>query len=83
MPSLVQAESMGEMDLGGIGGGSADGARLTVDDFELIKVLGKGSFGKVMLCRKKDEGKNGPLYAMKVCAGDSGCEAPGWTAGKD
>lgn len=39
---------------------------LTVDDFELIKVLGRGSFGKVMLTRKKDEGKDGPLYAMKT-----------------
>lgn len=41
-------------------------SRLTVDDFKLLKVLGKGSFGKVMLCQKKDEGKHGPLYAMKT-----------------
>jgi hypothetical protein len=27
---------------------------LTVDDFELLKVVGKGAFGKVMLVRKKD-----------------------------
>ncbi len=29
---------------------------ITVDDFDLLKVLGKGSFGKVMLVRKKDTG---------------------------
>ncbi|BGP18339.1 Serine/threonine-protein kinase [Rhodosporidiobolus nylandii] len=36
---------------------------LTVDDFELLKVIGKGSFGKVMQVRKKDTGK---IYAMKT-----------------
>mmetsp|Transcript_38275 Transcript_38275/g.51837 ORF Transcript_38275/g.51837 Transcript_38275/m.51837 type:complete len:360 (-) Transcript_38275:329-1408(-) len=43
-----------------------ESSNLTVDDFKLLKVLGKGSFGKVMLCQKKDEGRNGPLYAMKT-----------------
>mmetsp|Transcript_41950 Transcript_41950/g.97097 ORF Transcript_41950/g.97097 Transcript_41950/m.97097 type:complete len:374 (+) Transcript_41950:71-1192(+) len=61
------AEGLESMDLSGFSQGGADEAsKLNVDDFELIKVLGKGSFGKVMLCRKKDEGKNGPLYAMKT-----------------
>lgn len=32
-------------------------------DFELLKVIGKGSFGKVLQVRKKDTGK---IYAMKV-----------------
>lgn len=36
---------------------------LTVNDFELLKVVGKGSFGKVMQVKKKDTGK---VYAMKV-----------------
>ncbi len=33
-------------------------------DFEMLKLLGKGSFGKVLLVRKID--KPGQLYAMKV-----------------
>ncbi|KAJ3267416.1 hypothetical protein HDU76_011828, partial [Blyttiomyces sp. JEL0837] len=36
---------------------------LTMDDFELLKVIGKGSFGKVMQVRKKDTGR---IYAMKI-----------------
>lgn len=42
---------------------SALNTPLTVDDFELLKVIGKGSFGKVMQVRKKDSGK---IFAMKV-----------------
>ena len=34
-----------------------------LDDFELLTVLGKGSYGKVLQVRKKDSGQ---LYAMKV-----------------
>jgi serum/glucocorticoid-regulated kinase 2 len=34
-----------------------------LDDFELLKVLGRGAFGKVMQVRKKDTGK---IYAMKI-----------------
>lgn len=37
--------------------------KITKDDFELLTVIGKGSFGKVMQVRKKDDGK---IYAMKV-----------------
>jgi serine/threonine protein kinase len=40
-------------------------SKLSIDDFELIKVLGKGSFGKVMLCKKVDDPSN-TLYAMKT-----------------
>jgi len=36
---------------------------VTPDDFELLKVIGKGSFGKVMQVKKKDTQK---IYAMKV-----------------
>jgi len=36
---------------------------ITVVDFDLLSVIGKGSFGKVIQVRKKDNGK---IYAMKV-----------------
>lgn len=37
--------------------------KLTKDDFTLIKTIGKGSFGKVLMVKKNDTGK---VYAMKV-----------------
>lgn len=37
--------------------------KVSVDDFDLLKVLGKGSFGKVMMVRKKDTQK---IYALKT-----------------
>lgn len=40
---------------------------LRVEDFELLKVVGKGSFGKVMQVKKKDTGN---IYAMKVLKKD-------------
>lgn len=36
---------------------------LGIDDFEMLKVLGKGTFGKVMLAKKKDNKK---VFAIKV-----------------
>ncbi|KAI0090644.1 Pkinase-domain-containing protein [Irpex rosettiformis] len=36
---------------------------LTIEQFELLKVIGKGSFGKVMQVRKKDTQR---IYAMKT-----------------
>ncbi|KAJ3060659.1 hypothetical protein HDU98_003407, partial [Podochytrium sp. JEL0797] len=36
---------------------------LTADDFAVLTLVGKGSFGKVMLVKKKDTGR---VYAMKV-----------------
>jgi serine/threonine protein kinase len=37
--------------------------KVSLDDFELVKVIGKGSFGKVTLVKKKSDGQ---LYAMKA-----------------
>jgi serine/threonine protein kinase len=42
---------------------SKDGKKLTENDFEVIRMLGKGAFGKVILTRKKDDGE---LYAIKI-----------------
>jgi serine/threonine protein kinase len=36
---------------------------LTIDSFELLKVIGRGSFGKVMQVRKRDTGR---IYALKT-----------------
>lgn len=38
-------------------------AQLTIDSFDLLKVIGKGSFGKVMQVRKKDTQR---IYALKT-----------------
>ncbi len=58
------------------GSGSVEGGcrtmalteRLGIADFDLLKVVGKGAFGKVMLVRKKGGPGPGPgaVYAMKV-----------------
>lgn len=37
--------------------------KITIDDFLILKVVGKGSYGKVLLVRKKDDEQ---IYAMKV-----------------
>ena len=41
----------------------AQGGSVTKNDFEMISIIGKGSYGKVSLVKKKDTGQ---LYALKV-----------------
>ena len=55
---------------GGGGGGEDEGVifsqnkqKVSAADFELLKIIGKGSFGTVMQVKKKDDGR---IYAMKV-----------------
>lgn len=36
---------------------------MTIDSFDLLKVIGKGSFGKVMQVRKRDTQR---IYALKT-----------------
>lgn len=45
------------------------GQEVTVDDFNLIKVIGRGSFGKVLLVEKKQN--PGAVYAMKSLRKDA------------
>ncbi|KAJ2033346.1 Serine/threonine-protein kinase, partial [Coemansia sp. S2] len=40
-----------------------DSTPLAIDQFDLLKVIGKGSFGKVMQVRKRDTNR---IYAMKI-----------------
>jgi serine/threonine protein kinase len=42
--------------------------KVNLDDFDLLSVIGKGSFGKVMQVRKKDSGM---IYAMKILRKDA------------
>ena len=37
--------------------------KLTIEDFTIIKVVGKGSYGKVLLVKKNEEET---IYAMKI-----------------
>ena len=37
--------------------------KISVDDFSTLRVIGKGSYGKVLLVEKKDDKK---IYAMKI-----------------
>jgi serine/threonine protein kinase len=45
---------------------------VSIDDFNLLKVLGSGAFGKVFLVEKKNKipGKKNKLYAMKALRKD-------------
>ena len=43
------------------------GKKISMDDFQLIEVIGRGSFGKVFLTRRKDTGKP---FAMKILKKD-------------
>ena len=43
------------------------GKKISMDDFNLITVIGRGSFGKVFLVKKKD---TGAAFAMKILKKD-------------
>ncbi|KAJ3055393.1 AGC protein kinase Gad8 [Rhizophlyctis rosea] len=58
-----QPNSVGEIHLQICFKKALKGKPMSIDDFDLLKVLGKGSFGKVMQVRKKDTNR---IYAMKI-----------------
>jgi len=43
------------------------GKKISIDDFRFLKVLGRGTYGKVMLAQKIDSGQ---LFAAKVLRKD-------------
>lgn len=40
---------------------------MTIEDFEQMRVIGRGGFSRVILARKKDTGR---LYAIKILKKD-------------
>lgn len=69
LPSLIhwsrpRAVRTGEKE--SVFSGSAKPGKLSVNDFELVTVIGRGACGKVLLVLKKDGADTGHLYAMKV-----------------
>jgi len=59
------------MQIGEVGSGQkTEGeSALSLDDFEIIEKLGKGSFGAVFLVKKRDD-PDQTLYAMKILEKD-------------
>ncbi|XP_013194367.2 RAC serine/threonine-protein kinase [Amyelois transitella] len=60
---LALAHDHDDSDIAQLGTSFKDPRRITLEKFEFLKVLGKGTFGKVVLSREKGTGK---LYAMKI-----------------
>mmetsp|Transcript_23066 Transcript_23066/g.50346 ORF Transcript_23066/g.50346 Transcript_23066/m.50346 type:complete len:546 (+) Transcript_23066:298-1935(+) len=49
-----------------VSGWGKDTSDVGPEDFQLLKVIGRGSFGKVMMVRKKDDKNKARTYAMKI-----------------
>ncbi|ETL36992.1 AGC protein kinase, variant 1 [Phytophthora nicotianae] len=62
--STALATSSRISDSNSVASEDAGGQLVTMQDFEILKMLGKGSFGKVYMARER--GTDGKIYAMKV-----------------
>lgn len=49
-------------------GWSREASEVTLESFNLVKVIGRGSFGKVFLAQKKAGPDANKFYALKVCS---------------
>lgn len=64
MASIAENELCEKFSRQGTSTRSSGGVKkVTLENFEFLKVLGKGTFGKVILCREKATAK---LYAIKI-----------------
>ncbi|KAL3748317.1 hypothetical protein ACJRO7_009536 [Eucalyptus globulus] len=67
---ILEGNERESSDLGGVGGReiAEGGAKIGPGDFEILRVVGKGAFGKVFQVRKKGGhgGEGDGIYAMKV-----------------
>ena len=61
-PNSVSSNDLCQVTSGGVIV-SNQGQSLAIDSFELLKLIGRGSFGKVMQVRKRDTGR---IYALKT-----------------
>ncbi|KIH49643.1 hypothetical protein ANCDUO_20281 [Ancylostoma duodenale] len=63
-PQPIKTDSLAEIDISEV---RKCGEKADARQFELLKVLGQGSFGKVFLVRKIRGRDTGQIYAMKQC----------------
>ncbi|KAH8346058.1 hypothetical protein KR067_000418, partial [Drosophila pandora] len=63
MAGIAEVELSEQFSVQGTTCNSSGIKKVTLENFEFLKVLGKGTFGKVILCREKATAK---LYAIKI-----------------
>ncbi|XP_017083530.1 RAC serine/threonine-protein kinase [Drosophila eugracilis] len=63
MAGIAEVELSEQFSVQGTTCNSSGVKKVTLENFEFLKVLGKGTFGKVILCREKATAK---LFAIKI-----------------